>query len=329
MPANLPPQYKKAEEEYRRAQTVAEQITCLETMLRLIPKHKGTEKLQVDLKTRLKEAKAEAEHERRAPKTGKSYRFPRQGAGTAVILGGPNAGKSRIVKELTHAHPEVAEYPFTTREPAPAMMPWHDAAVQLVDAPPVTAAHVEPYMTSLVRTADLALLCFDGSSDDAPEDTAAVVRQLADRKTRLDTFTGFADEDFTTLHVKTLLVVTRGADPDIETRLEFFHEACDTPFQTVRVELEDPASREALRDAIYNALGVIRVYTKAPGKPAEKTAPFSLRAGGTVEDLAGKVHHEIAEKLKFARVWGPSARDGQTVGREHMLLDGDLVELHA
>lgn len=330
MPANLPPQYKKAEEEYRRAQTVAEQIACLETMLRLIPKHKGTEKLQVDLKTRLKEAKAEAEHERKAAKTGgKSYRFPRQGAGTAVIVGGPNAGKSRIVKELTHAHPLVADYPFTTHEPSPGIMPWHDASVQLVDTPPVTGAHIEPYLTGLVRTADLVLLCFDGSSDDAPEETAAVVRQLADRKTRLDTFTGFAEEDFTTLHVKTLLVVTRGNDPDVETRLEFFREAEPTPFETVRVDLDDPASREALREAIYNALGVIRVYTKAPGKPAEKTAPFSLPAGGTVEDLAGKVHHEIAEKLKFARVWGPSAREGQTVGREHVLLDGDLVELHA
>jgi len=328
MPANLPPQYKKAEEEYRRAQSAAEQIVCLETMLRLIPKHKGTEKLQVDLKTRLKETKAEAETEKKAPKAGKSYRFPRQGAGTAVILGGPNAGKSRIVKELTHAHPEVAPYPFTTREPAPAMMPWHDAAVQLVDTPPVTAAHVEPSMTNLVRTADLALLCFDGSSDDAPDETAAVVRQFADRKTRLAAETGFDEDDLTIVNVKTLLVVTRGNDPDVDTRLEFFREACDTPFETVRVELDDPASREALRDALYRALNVIRVYTKAPGKPADRTAPFTLPAGGTVEDLAGKVHHDFAEKLKFAKVWGPSARDGQTVAREHVLRDGDLVELH-
>ena len=67
MPANLTPQYQKAETAYRRAQSAAERVACLEEMLQLIPKHKGTEKLQADLKTRLKETRAEQQTESQSP----------------------------------------------------------------------------------------------------------------------------------------------------------------------------------------------------------------------------------------------------------------------
>lgn len=329
MPANLTPQYQKAEEEYRRAQTLQEQVDCLQQMLQLIPKHKGTEKLQADLKTRLKEARTAVEHEAKAPKkAGKSYRYPRQGAGQVVVLGAPNAGKSRIVAELTHATPEVAPYPFTTREPLPGMMPWEDVAVQLIDTPPITDTHFEPYLTSIVRAADLVLLAFDGSSDDAPDETAEVIRQLAARKTELSSRSGFAEDDFSVVRIKTLLVATRADDPGCEDRLGYFAEVLPHAFPVVRVEFTRPESREALRNTVYSALNVIRVYTKRPGRPAELDAPYTIPQMGSVEDLAVKVHREQAEKLKFAKIWGTSARDGQSVGREHVLADKDVVELH-
>jgi len=329
MPANLTPQYSKAEEEYRRAQTPQEQVACLEKMLVLIPKHKGTEKLQADLKTRLKEAREELEAEKKAPKKGKSYKIPRQGAGQVILLGAPNAGKSRVLAELTNATPEVAPYPFTTREPLPGMMPWEDVKVQLIDTPPITDSHFESYLPGMVRSADAVLLCFDGSSDDAPDETAEVVKQFRDRKTILSTQTGFDEDDMSIVHVRTLLVVTRGNDPDCGDRLDYFREQVSTPFEEVRVDLENREDVEALRTKIYSALGLIRVYTKAPGKPASYEDPFTLPIGGTVEDLAAKVHRDLAEKLKFAKVWGTSAHDGQSVGRDHVLFDKDLVELHA
>ena len=329
MPANLTPQYQKAEEAYRRAQSAQEQVDCLEEMLKLIPKHKGTEKLQADLKSRLKDAKAELQTEKKAPKRGPSYRFPRQGAGQVVLLGGPNAGKSRILKELTNAEPVVAEYPFATHEPLPGMMPWEDVKVQLIDTPPVTSSHMEPYMTNIVRGADAVLLVMDGSADDAPDETAAVIEQFESRKTLLSNRTGFDEDDFSIVHVQTLFVITRGQDPDCDTRLELFREQMPRPFPTLRVDLDQPADREELRNAIYRLLDVIRVYTKAPGKPPDDGDPFTIPRGGTVEDLATKVHRELAETFKFARVWGESAHDGQTVGREHVLADRDLVELHA
>ena len=329
MPANLTPQYSKAEEEFRRAQTVTEQVACLENMLVLIPKHKGTEKLQADLKTRLKEAREELAEEKKAPKKGKSYKIPRQGAAQIVVLGAPNAGKSRVLAELTAAQPEVAPYPFTTREPFPGMMPWQDVMVQLIDTPPITSSHFEAYLVGMVRSADAVLLCFDGSSDDAPEQTLEAIEQFRSRKTLLANRTGFDEEDFSILQIKTLLVVTHGNDPGCDDRLEFFREMSPPEFEMLRVDLDDATSVAALRDRVYQVLDLIRAYTKAPGKPAVYESPFTLPRGGTVEDLAGKVHRELAEKLKFAKVWNEGSAANQTVGRDHVLADRDMVELHA
>lgn len=328
MPANLTPQYQKAETSYRRAQSAAERVTCLEEMLQLIPKHKGTEKLQADLKTRLKETRSEQQSEARAPKPGKSYKFPRQGAGTIIVLGAPNSGKSRLLKELTNAEPTVADYPFSTHEPMPGMMKWEDVVVQLIDTPPIASGHVEPYLTGFVRAADAVVLCFDGSSDDAPEQTAEVLRLLADRKTRLAGETGLSEEDLGVVLVQTLLVVTRGDAPDADARLDLLREVTEVPFSILNVEFSREDSRETLRKAIYDLLGVMRVYTKKPGKPAEYESPFTIRIGGTVEELAAEVHRDLADSLKHARIWGTSAREGQTVGREHVLADRDMVELH-
>lgn len=298
-------------------------------MLQLIPKHKGTEKLQADLKSRLKEARESQQQEKSSQKGGSGTGIPRQGAGTVIILGPPNSGKSRILAELTNAEPEVAPYPYSTREPMPAMMTFEDVTIQLIDTPPVSESHIEPYLVGFVRSADLVLLCFDGSSDDAPDETAACIGQFADRKTILDAASGFDEEDYSVVRVNTRLVVTRADDSDVATRLELFREVTSLPFAVEQVELDRPDSVESLRRTIYDGLGVARIYTKRPGKPAEYESPFTIPRGGSVEDLAEKIHRELAESLKFARVWREGELDGQTVGRDFPLVDRDVVELHA
>ncbi|QDT53193.1 GTPase Obg [Caulifigura coniformis] len=327
MPANLTPQYQKAEAAYRRTQSADERVTCLERMLQLIPRHKGTERLQADLKTRLKEARQEAHAEKSAPRSTRTYRIPRQGAGTVILIGAPNSGKSLLLQELTSARPEVAAYPFTTREPLPGMMQWDDVDVQLVDTPPVTAGHIEPYLTSFVRAADAVVLCVDGSNDDSPQEACDVISQLANRKTRLATATGFDEDDMTIVNVRSLVAVTRAGDPDAAVRLDMFRESSGSNLEALLVECDAPATLDPLREAIYRMLCVMRLYTKRPGTPPEMDHPFTLPPGSTVEDLAERVHHDLAARLTHARVWG-AAGEGIVVGRGHVLHEGDLVELH-
>src|SRR5205807_5978685 len=186
MAANLTPQYLEAESEYKKAQTAEERLECLRKMYQLVPKHKASEKLQADLKTKISEARKEVDQEKKSPKKiGVSHKIPKQGAGQYVILGAPNAGKSRLLTRLTRAAPEVAPYPFTTREPHAGMMDWEDVRVQIIDTPPITPDYMEGYLSTLVRTADAALLLVDLGDDDAPFGAEAILERLAQTKTVL------------------------------------------------------------------------------------------------------------------------------------------------
>lgn len=329
MPANLTPQYLKAEEEYRRAATTEEEIRCLEIMLREIPKHKGSEKLQAEIKQKLSRARKELETERRTGRRGHGIRIPRQGAGTAVILGGPNAGKSQLLAALTRAHPEIAPYPFTTRAPLPGMMPWEDVMVQLVDTPPITADYLEPYMYGLIRSADLALLLVDLGSDEGIEQLQAVLDRLQQTKTRLATRSSLDEEDIGLSYTQTFLVPNKIDLPRARERLDLLHELCPLDFPEYVVSALQAIGLEELRAAIFRALDVVRVYTKLPhAKQPDMDRPFTLRRGSSLLDLAELVHKDLAEHLKFGRVWGTGLHPGTPVKGDYILQDKDVVELH-
>ncbi len=330
MPANLTPQYLEAEERYRAAVSRDEKMVALKEMMALLPKHKGTEKLQADIRRRMAKLEEEAEH---GAKAGARRVDPghvrREGAGQWVLVGPPNAGKSSLLAALTHAHPEVAPYPFTTHTPLPGMMPFEDVLVQLVDTPAVAAHHTESYMSNLVRNSDGVLVVLDPTADDVAEAMAAC-RELIERARVWPRSRPLPHDASPLLVLRPVYVLVNKADLDADgTFTELARESIDGDLPVARVSALHGEGLEDLRGKLFADLGRIRIYAKEPGKKPDTDRPFVLPAGSTVYDLAKAVHKEIAEHLKFARIWGHARFDGQQVDRDHVLGDRDVVELHA
>ncbi len=329
MATNLTPQYMEAEEEYKKAQAPDEKLACLKKMFQLVPKHKASEKLQADLKTKMADLRDEIEHEKKHPKkVGISYKFPKQGAGQYVIVGAPNAGKSRLLTRFTRAAPEVAAYPFTTREPHVGMMDWQDVKIQLIDLPPITADFMEAYVSTIIRAADAAILMLDLGDDDAPFTAETVLERLAAVKTMLVGEKPAQIDDYSIEYIRTMLVANKIDLPGAQDRLDIIREMFGAKFPIHVISAEHGAGMGEMSEAIYKFLNVIRVYTKQPGKPADMTSPFTCPIGSTLVEMAGLVHRDFTEQLKNARIWGSGVHDGQSVGREHVLHDKDVVELH-
>ena len=330
MPANLPPQYMKAEEEYRRASTPAERLEKVRELFRLLPKHKGTEKLQSELKQKISRARDELEGPKGgARKGGVSHKVPREGAGQVALVGAPNVGKSALLAALTNARPEVAPYPFTTRAPGPGMLAFEDVRVQLVDLPAISADYLEPWVPGLIRSADAALLVADLSDDDVADGVEATLSRLRASRTELVGELPFDDEDESVQHVRTLLVGNKADAPGATDRLEVLREWFGDAFPIASASAQDGAGLDELRGLAYDLLGVIRIYPKVPGRPIDRAHPFTVPIGSTVLDLAREVHRDLEQSLKYAKVWGTGVFEGQTVKRDHELHDGDVVELHA
>jgi len=330
MAVNLPPHYHEADARFKKAKTPEDKLVALREMWVLLPKHKASEKVQMDLKTKISELTDQIEQEKLGPKKAApgTFKFPRQGAGQVVFLGPPNAGKSRLLGTLTKAAPTVAPYPFTTREPVPGMMDYDDVRVQLIDLPPITADHYESFITDLTRAADAAVLFLDLADDDGPAATEACLDRLKAARRKLVPERPSGDDDPTTYFLPTLLIATKFDDDAADIRLEIAKEQFAGRFPLFVISAERGDGLPELRQAIYERLGVMRVYTKLPGKPADKSNPFTCPIGSSVVEFATIVHNDFEENLKSARVWGSGTFDGQTVGRDHVLQDRDVVELH-
>lgn len=335
MPANLTQQYKKAEERFKAATTDEERLDALEEMLREIPKHKGTEHLQADLKKRRSKLKAAIEGgaKKGGVKHVDIFHVPKSGAGQVALVGMPNAGKSSILAALTNAPVHVAEFPFATDKPVPGMAKFEDVQIQLVDAPPITADFAPPGLVSTYRNADMLAIVIDLAGA-VLEQMEVCTAYLDSHKLILveseDGWHGQAPLDRGEAHLarKTFVIATK-ADIAPEGTLETLKELTERPFEYIEVSAETGTGMDVLMRRIFEMLDVVRVYAKKPGKEPDMTDPFTLKRGSNVHDLAYHIHRELADKLKTARAWNsPHAHDGQNVPREHILTDKEIIELH-
>ncbi len=327
MPANLSPEYLAAEQRFKAAKTTQEKLEALDEMLSTIPKHKGTEKMQADIKRRISKLRGESQKKSGVARTLPIYHVEREGAGQVALVGAPNVGKSLLVRRLTHAHPEVAEYPFTTRLPTPGMMPFENVQFQLVDLPPVSAEFMETWVPTLVRQADAAVLVVDLAADDLLEEVETTRQLLEKNRVLLGASANSAGATPGVAVKRTLLVGNKLDRPGAEENFAALRDLLDD-FPMIGVSAETGAGLDQLRRAVFDLLEVIRVFTKAPGKKPDLSAPYVLRRGATVLEAAQHVHKDFASQLKFARVWGHGKFEGQMVERHYVLADGDIVELH-
>ncbi len=328
MPANLPPEYHKIESELRTARDPQEKIGIYERLIAVIPHHKGTDKLIAMYRQKIAKAKEEMERRPSTAKHGTTHKIEKSGAGQVVLVGPPNAGKSLLVKVLTGAEPDVADYPFTTRVPAPYMMPFENVQVQLIDTPPVMAEFMETWFPEMVKMADAILLVADLSDPATPDVLDRIIRQFRERKVELLP----ADADIPPERFPFLKRAVIAANKvDVEgaaARLEELGVLLESRVGKIPVSAAFGRGLEELRRAVFHLLHVIRVYSKVPGKKPERASPFTLRRGITVLEMARAVHKDFAENLAYARVWNGAGLEGLRVNRDYVLADEDVVELH-
>lgn len=310
MPANLPPEYFKAEKAFKEAQSPAEKISALEALIATVPKHKGTDKLRADLRRRLSRLREEAVRRKKGGK-GDLYLVEKEGAAQAVLVGFTNSGKSSILQALTNARPVIADYPRSTGMPLSGMMPFEDIQFQIVDLPPLGNEATDGRVSAILRNADMLLLVIDLTHE---ADAEQVIEELLRWKVIKSP-------------VKTILIGNK-KDMAGKHSEELLKSRYNGVYPLVFVSAKTKEGLEELKGMIFKASGVIRVYSKEPGKPPDFKVPFTVPEGTTVLELAEAIHKDFLHQLKYACVWGSSRFQGQRVQKDFVLKDKDVVEFH-
>ncbi len=323
MPANLPPQYYDAEKRYRAARTPEDKIEALETMLAIMPRHKGTDHLYGDLRRRI--AKLTEEAERKAATSRTSFYIRKEGAGQVALVGLPNSGKSQLLAAVTDALPEIADYPFTTKSPNIGMMKFENIQIQLVDTPAMTGKDSRVWLNNVARNADLIAIVVDLSQSPVDQ-VESILKELESVSIVPESESSY---NLIGKRFKKMMIIGGKDDLDasevgwLQLKTRYGNKFPISPVSAVTgSKLQD------FKKNIFSALDIIRVHTKSPGKKVELTDPIILKTGSTVKDAAEDIHKDFKAKLKYAVVWGSGKFDGQRVSQTHVLQDNDIIELH-
>ena len=325
MPANLPPNYYAAEKRLREESDPKAKVKILKEMLALMPKHKGTEHLQGELKKKISKFSSLSQKRTATQQSVSLDNIPREGVGQACLVGLPNSGKSSLLNHFTNAKSKVAKFPFSTFKPVLGMMQYEDINIELVDLPPISLEYDEQYIYNIIRLADLVIILLDLHTADISADYALIKELLArhniflkkqgDRKPR-------GAEAYKT----TLLVGTKYDTADFSP--ETFKKIIASDIPGFCLSLINGQGIKQFAEIVFKRLDIIRIYTKTPGKKKDFDKPYILFKGANVIDAARAIHKELAENMKYARIWGGEKYDGQRVDREYVLNDGDIIEIH-
>lgn len=290
MPVNAGPEYFVAEKRFHEAKKREEKIAALEEMIRKLPKHKGAENVLAQLKKRLARLKKET-----SVKAATKPRFviKKEGAAQVCIIGLTKSGKSTLLQQLTNVKTEVADYPYTTKLPVVGMMNFGDVQVQMIEIPSTFDADT----TSILHTCDLILILLD-LTQDVDRQIKELTDILSERK----------------LDNKKILFALNKCD------LRNFN-------QGLAISAKEKIGLEELKEAMWSRFGLIRVYTKSPGKP-KVIPPITLPKDAAVRDVAKCVHKDFLKNFRFARVFDSSPFSGQKVGLDFKLKDLDVIEIH-
>ena len=326
MPTNLPPDYFAVEKRYRAAQSPREKIELVEEMLSIVPKHKGTDHLRADLRRRLSKLKSQPQSKKGSGKRDSAFHLDREGAGQVPLVGMANVGKSALVAALTRATPEVSAAPYTTWQPTPGMMEYEDVHFQLVDTPSLNRDFVEPALMDLIRRADLITLVIDLQTYPL-EQLEASILMLEQHHVVPRRWQGRYDSEQRMAYMPVQVLVNKHDDERTDSDWEVINELLGQEWPLLPVSAATGRGREHLGQVLFDRLEVMRIYSKPPGREPDLSSPYVMHKEGTLEEFAVGVHKDFYERLKSARVWGSGLYDGQMVGRDHVLHDGDIVEL--
>jgi small GTP-binding protein len=326
MPTNLPPEYFEIDRRLRESSTTEEKILCVEELLSVIPRHKGTDKLRADLRRKLSKLKTAAQTQKKTGVKHSPFHIEKEGAGQVMVVGSANVGKSALVAALTHADPEVAPYPFSTWVCTPGMMTMENIQIQLVDTPPLNREYVEPELIELIRRSHSILIVIDlqGAPIVQLDETISFLEEhritIPEKKKQ-------EEEDIHTTFLPILVAVNKCDDERMNGDFKALEELLKKRLPLIPVSVKTGRNLDKIRRILFDSLDIIRIYTKRPGQKPDMDSPFILKKGSTIEEFASKVHHDFTTHLKGARVWGSADFEGQTVARDYILEDGDVVEL--
>ena len=324
MSANLPPQFYTVSAKLKEVKTSEEKISILEELLAIVPKHKGTEKVQRDIKTKI------AKLRRQKPKRAKRedlYSIRKEGAGQIVIVGPANSGKSSLLNALTNANAKVAPYSFTTEIPQPAMMPYENILIQLVDTPPLIKSS-PPWLKGILKAADGFLAIFDLSPENLVEDIKNLQELLNNW--------GITDKKILFLGNKVDLEESKENLKKIEPQYKIKIISCleKTGVDEVKTSSSPSPAKagsviEELKKEIFDLLEIVRVYTKSSNRSSpDFEHPFIFKKNSRLIELAGQIHRDFFFSFRYAKLFKRNLKKPQFVGKDYILQDEDIIEIH-